>query len=561
VSTSSTTPASSASTTNVPFTGISQYATDFQSILNKAVQVAQIPLTQLQSQDETVLSQESALTSLQTTVASLATSVSNLGSLAANQAIGVTSSDPTAVTAQATGATNAGSYTINSITSIASAASETSLAGVADSTTTPMSAMTLVVGGQSQTFQLATNDLNGLVSQINGLNAGVTASVVTSNGTSNLSLASTSGAGSIALYDGPDSSGTDLLTATGSGTETSTATFADPSSTPVSAPTFTLISGAANSTPFTIQLNNNNDSMSGLEAAISASGAGVTASILTASSGDYLTIQANSAGATTLELYAGTNTTTGTDLLSKTNQGSDAVFELNGTQNDLQTNVVNSVIPGVTFTLQAASSTPVTLTLASDPTQLSSDLQDFVTQYNALATALAAQTGAAGGPITGDTVVEQLQETMQQLVGYTTSTGSVQSLADLGVQFADTTGQLTFDQDTFNALSSTQVTGALTYIGSTTSGLGGFSAQLTQFSDPIEGIIQSEITGLQSTDTDLQSQISTLNTQIANMTSALTAQYEAADAAQAELQQQQTNLTASLQGLSLVLYGQNPTQA
>jgi hypothetical protein len=45
------------------------------------------------------------------------------------------------------------------------------------------------------------------------------------------------------------------------------------------------------------------------------------------------------------------------------------------------------------------------------------------------------------------------------------------------------------------------------------------------------------------------------------MTAALTAQYEAADAAQAELQQQQTTLTASLQGLSLVLYGQNPQSA
>ncbi len=555
MSTSSTT----ASTTNVPFTGISQYASDYQAILNKAVQVADIPVEQLQSQDETVLSQESALSSLQTTVGNLATSVSNLGTLAANQAIGVTSSNPDAVTANATGATSPGTYTINSITSIATAASETSLTGVANSNTTPLSAITLVVGGQSNTFQLTTNTLNGLVSQINGLNAGVTASVVTNNGKSNLSLTSTTGAEAIQLYDGPDSTSPDLLTATGSGTETSTASFADPTSTPVSTPTFSLVSGSGQ--PYTITLNNNNDNLSGLAAAINVSGADVTASILTAPSGNYLSIQANSSGATTLQLFAGTNTTTGTDLLSDTNQGSDAVFQLNGINVDQQNNVVNSIIPGVTFTLQGASTTPVTLTLASDPSQLSSDLQDFVTQYNALAAAVTAQTGASGGPITGDTVIEQLQQTMQQMVGYTTSTGTVQSLADLGIQFADTTGQLTFDQSAFDALSSTQISDGLSYIGSTTSGLGGFSAQLTQYSDPIQGTIQSEITGLQSTDTDLQGQISTLNTQITNMTNALTAQYEAADAAQAELQQQQTDLTASLQGLSLVLYGQNPTQA
>jgi flagellar hook-associated protein 2 len=237
------------------------------------------------------------------------------------------------------------------------------------------------------------------------------------------------------------------------------------------------------------------------------------------------------------------------------------VFQLNGINIDQQSNTVNSVIPGVTFTLLAPTSTPVTLTLASDPSQLSSDLQSFVTTYNALSTAVAAQTGAAGGPLTGDTVIEQLQEAMQQLVGYTTSTGSIQSLADLGVQFGDTTGQITFDQSTFNALSASQITGALAYIGSTTSGLGGFSAELTGFSDPVEGLIQSEVTGLQATDQDLQTQISTLNTQIGNMTTALTAQLEAADAQQAELQQQQTDLTASLQGLSLVLYGQNPNVA
>jgi flagellar hook-associated protein 2 len=554
--TSSTTP--SASTVNVPFTGISQYASDFQAILNKAAQVAQIPVTQLQTQDATVLSQETALSSLQTTVGNLATSVQNLGTLAANLAIGAISSNPAAVSVNATGATSAGSYTINSITSIAAASSETSLTGVADSSNTSLSPITLVVGGQSQTFQLATNDLNGLVSQINGLNAGVTASIVASGGSNKLSLTAASGPTTIQLYDGPNSSGTDLLTATGAGTETSTASFGDPGSTPVSSPSFTLQFGSGN--PITFQLSGANDNLVGLSNAINASGAGVTSSILTTSNGNYLSIQANNTGANALALYAGT-TATGPDLLTGTNQGSDAKFQLDGITVQQQGNVVNTVIPGVTFTLLAQSTAPVTLTLASDPSQLSSDLQDFVTQYNALATAVTAQTGPSGGPITGDTVIEQLQQTLQQIAGYTTSSGTIQSLSDLGVEFTGTNGQASFDSSTFNALSQTQISDALTFIGSTTSGLGGFSQQLTEFSDPIDGVIQSEVSGLQTTDQDLQNQISTLNTQIGNTTTALTAQLESADAQQAELQQQQTDLTASLEGLSLVLYGQNPTVA
>jgi flagellar hook-associated protein 2 len=144
------------------------------------------------------------------------------------------------------------------------------------------------------------------------------------------------------------------------------------------------------------------------------------------------------------------------------------------------------------------------------------------------------------------------------MVSYTTSSGGVQSLADLGVEFSET-GQASFDQSTFDALSQTQISDALNYLGSTTSGFGGFSQQLTQYSDPISGLIQDEITGLRTTNTNLQSQISALTTQITNMTNSMTQQYEAADAAQAELQQQQSDLNASLEGLNLVLYGRDTT--
>lgn len=553
MSTSSTT-GSSSSTTNVPFTGISQYADDFQSILDKAVQAAQVPVTQLETQDSAVLSQESALGTLNTDVANLATDVQNIGQLASSQAIGATSSDPSVVSVAADNPTSAGTYTINSVTSAASAASEISTASYADASTTPLSKMTLVVGGKSTSFALTSNNLNGLVQQINSLNAGVTASVVTSNGSSSLSITSNSGAQSIQLYDAPTATGIDLLTDTGSGTEQSTATYASASSTPVSAPTFTLQSG---SETYTLQLNDGNDDLQGLENAINSSGAGVTASILTAPDGDYLSVQANSTGATTLALYAG-STASGTDLLTDTNQGSDAVFELDGIKVDQASNVINNIIPGITFTLQGSSSTPVTLTLATDPTQLSSALQQFVSDYNTLQTALSQQVGQSGGALVGDTMVSQIQQTLQQMVSYTSSAGGVQSLADLGVEFSET-GQASFDSTTFNALSQAQISDAFKYLGSTTTGFGGFSQQLTQLSDPVTGLIQDEITGLQQTNTDLQNQISTMNTQITNLTNSLTQQYEAADAQQAELQQQQSDLGDYLEGLDLVLYGKDTT--
>jgi flagellar hook-associated protein 2 len=544
---------SSTAAINVPFTGLSQYASDFQAILNKAAQVAEIPITLLQSQDAAALGKETALGSLQTAVASLATSVQNLGLLGANQALSATSSDSTVVTATADGATSAGSYTIDSVTSIATAAAERTTAFVADSSNTPLGSMTLVVGGVSQTFQVAANNLNGLVNQINSLGAGVTASVVSNNGLNYLSLASSSGPQTIALYDGPNSSGTDILTTTGSGIEQTSAGFANAAVTQVSKPSFTLQFGL---TPYTFQLNHNNDSLVGLRDAINLSGAGVTASILTTSGGNYLSLQASSTGANALKLYAGT-TATGPDLLTGANQGTDAVFQLNGIHVDQKGNVAGNIIPGVTFTLQGKSATPVTITLASDPAQLSSALQDLVTRYNALSTAVAAQTGQTGGSLTGDTVINQIRQTLQHIAGYTTTSGTVQSLTDLGVQFGDLTGQASFNQTTFDSLSQTQIADAFKYVGSATTGLGGLSQQLTQYSDPVSGLIQSEVSGFRTADQDLQTRIVALTTRASTVQTALIKQMEAADAAQAELQSQQQQLTASLQGLNLVLYGKN----
>jgi flagellar capping protein FliD len=98
-------------------------------------------------------------------------------------------------------------------------------------------------------------------------------------------------------------------------------------------------------------------------------------------------------------------------------------------------------------------------------------------------------------------------------------------------------------------------------VGSATTGLGGLSQTFQQFSDPISGLLQTEAKGLATTDQNLQSQITTLTSQMTVMQNNLASQLSSADAAIAELQSQQTELTASLQGLSLVLYGPNTSNS
>jgi flagellar hook-associated protein 2 len=374
--------------------------------------------------------------------------------------LGATSSNEAAVTVTNSGATSPSTYTINSVTSVASAASETSLASYTDSASTPITtgtttpgAMQLVVGSQQYNFTLTQNNLSGLVSQINGLNAGV------------------------------------------------------------------------------------------------------TASILTTSSGNYLSLQANSTGATTLQLNDESSTTPA-NIISATNQGANAKFQLNGITITQASNTINNVIPGVTFNIVGQSTSATTLTLASDPSQLSNDLQTFVGDYNNLESAVKAQVGTSGGALVGDSTITQLQQTMQHLIShFSSTTGGVQSLSDLGVTFNGIDGTLTYDPTVVNGMSSSQLTNALNFLGSATTGLGAFSQNFDQFSNSVTGLIQTEISSDTTSDTELQKQISTTTDQINAMQQNLAKQIEASDALESAYESQQTELTASLQGLDLVLYG------
>src|SRR6266478_5625560 len=105
--------------TPLTFTGISQYSGDLNTVLQRAVSIASLPLKRLQNDDADVLSKKTALGSLTASVA----------------AIEATSSNPSKVSVVYTGANSSATYTISDISSVAEAAAEASLSGYADSTT------------------------------------------------------------------------------------------------------------------------------------------------------------------------------------------------------------------------------------------------------------------------------------------------------------------------------------------------------------------------------------------------------------------------------------------
>jgi len=531
------------------FTGLSNYSSDFQSIIQRAVSIADVPIQALQSKQTNLMNQKQALIAINPDVASLGSAVAALGTLAANQGVSASSSDSSTVSVNNIGATAPGTYTVSDISSLASAASETSVSGYADTTTTPVSKsgyVNLVVGSNTYKLDLTSNNnLAGLQDAINNAGAGVSATILTIGSKDYLSVAAvSSGATTLQLNDVP----LDLVTNTGTGTETSTATYSDETTVPVSGSgNVNLVVG---SNTYSLNLTNNNN-LTGLMNAINNAGAGVNATI-TGSAGSYSLSITGSPGTLALN-----DLPTQADLITNTNQGTNAQFDFNGVPVTESSNTISDVIPGVSFSLlnKTSSTGSVTLSLATDPNQLSTALQTLVSSYNNLESQVVQQVGPSAGPLGGDLIISEINSDIQQLTGYWNTSSSIHSLADLGVTFNDNSGQLTFDPTVISGLSSSQLSDAFKFLGSANSGFAALANNFTQLSDPLTGLILDQENGYDTENTELTDQINTLTDQANQEQASLTAKVQAADALCAQLESDQNTVTASLTSLSYVLYG------
>ncbi len=398
-------------------------------------------------------------------------------------------------------------------------------------------------------FNTAVADVGSSISAL-GTIAAKQALGATSSDSTKVSVVN-SGASSPATY-----TISNITSVAAAASETTTSGYATSGATPVSANgTLSLVLG---SQPYAITLGAGHNNLLGLRDAINNSGAGVTASILTTGTGanpNYLTISANATGQTTLQLNDAPVTGPPVDLLSNTNQGTNAVFQLNGASVSHTTNSINDVISGLTFTIlgKTAANQTVSLSLSSDRTQLGSALQDFAGKYNNLVDQVNSQVGPAAGLLSGDFLISQVESDLQQTSSYQ-GARSIKGIANLGISLSSS-GKATFDQTAFNSLSDAQVADAFAFLGSATTGFGSLAQKFTQLSDPASGLIQLQQTGYTLSSQRLTNQINQANDRISNFQKSISARLQQADALLASLQSQQQVLTASVQSVNLALYG------
>jgi flagellar hook-associated protein 2 len=410
-------------------------------------------LTALQAQD-------TAISSLGTLFSTLSTDMSSLtdlegilsqktGSSSDTNVLSLTGADSTAI---------AGTHTVE-VTNLAQTSSGY-LAPIADANATLTGAITLQAGsGTALTIDLnsTNNTLAGLASTINSSGVSITASVLTDASGSRLSLISgaSGAAGDIAVSGNSIAAYLNYKGATSASSQYSSgsldpiATATDPLSGSLSiqvgnGTAENVVIGAAPSSPAanTVYTGSGVDTLSGIAGAIKAANIGVTASVVTSSSGSSLQLTSQTAGSGGALAVTSNVLDTKTSPLAYTSpvEGKDANLTVDGIPLTSASNTVANLIPGVTFQLLAPSATEsdgsleqVQVVIGNDNSDVESTVNQFVTDYNSLVSAMNTQEGndSSGNPepLYGSPTLSLLQQQLLSGLNTQNPSGSLDAIS------------------------------------------------------------------------------------------------------------------------------------
>ncbi|NYF89107.1 flagellar filament capping protein FliD [Tunturiibacter empetritectus] len=286
------------------------------------------------------------------------------------------------------------------------------------------------------------------------------------------------------------SSNTDLLSLTSAGSSavagshTVTITQLAQTSSDVS----TAISSASDTLTGTVTIQgkvfdtatSGSNTLTGLAAAINSAAIGVTASVITDSSGSRLSLVSGTSGAAgQLATITSTLADGGTSITfpgppSSGQQGQDARITVDGVQVTSPSNTVTGAIPGVTFQLLSSASpgTQVQVQVTDNTTDIGTAVSNFVSAYNTVVKdinteATNSSTGTAPA-LLGSPILAQLQSQLTGALFGGAASGSINNFGQLGISM-NNDGTLTLDSSTLtSALSSnlSDVTGFFQSSGS-----------------------------------------------------------------------------------------------
>jgi flagellar hook-associated protein 2 len=306
-------------------------------------------------------------------------------------------------------------------------------------------------------------------------------------------------------------------------------------------------------TSFDVTIGSGSDTLDDIAQAINtaAGNPGITATVLQGSGGAHLLLSSSLTGAANTIAVSETDGGGGLAALTygagnTTNYtvetaAQDASFSVAGVANTSASNTVTDALNGVTLDLLGTTSSPATLTVATDTSSVQTNIDGFVTAYNTLLQSLNqlggfdATTGTAG-PMMGNGLLLDVQSQMNEALYNLVNTGSsvYTSLASVGIT-TNGDGTLSVNDSTLgNALATN-----FSAVSALFSGTGGIASTLnTQITAALasNGPISDESQNLTNQENALTTQSNQLTTQMAALSASLTQQYAALNTLLSSLQ-------------------------
>jgi flagellar hook-associated protein 2 len=352
---------------------------------------------------------------------------------------------------------------------------------------------------------------------------------------------------------------------------------------------FTISDGVTGDKPVTVNLAEGENSLNGIAAAINGSGANVDASVVNDGTNYRLVVTGNDANTYALD-FSGLTTPPagGTGSLVPTMLGpGDATYQapaqaqmvVDGIDMTSPTNTVTGAIQGVTLNLESQETTTggvtsggtTTITVANNPAAATSEINNFVTAYNTAMTLVNSEdqynaTTSTAGVLSGNMTVLAIKGQLQSLLSTVvpgSGSGSMSSLADLGLSTDETTGALTLNSTTLASALSSNYSGVVnlfTHNGDSTVTMPTSQYGIAQqFNAAIESMVNPVVAGsgdsgsievakqaLNTNINDITDQISDMEVRFTAMQSNLQAQYNAMETTISGLQTQGNELLSAL---------------
>lgn len=305
--------------------------------------------------------------------------------------------------------------------------------------------------------------------------------------------------------------------------------------------TLTITAGADS---FDVTLTDPTNTLADLASAINAQNKGITASVAVDKNGARLVLKGASGADKAFSITAGVDADAdlqrftydavgNTGPLTRRQQALDALVTLDGVEMEFAGNTITTAIPNLRIDLNKAAP-GTTVTLATDqPAATMKDLvQEFVTAYNNLKTALNSSTAPAGsgngsGLLSGDGGVRTMVQRLSQLASSDLAgSGPYRRLTDIGVK-TNRDGTLTLDTVRLDKALADDPAAVTQMLNPSTPdaanpGLGGALKKITDFLNGTDGPLASSAAVYDKLKASFTDQLEALDTRMESYEAQLT---------------------------------------